>query len=286
MTPDVRRLIGQLRELTTTMAATCANCGRVVPEYSAADPSSRLPCPDCGSTKRNYTMEAAPGSFDLVGGTATMDVRSSFTATFVCASAGFARRAAELEAAHRDSIDDATRIEHRGFVIAAVTQSVAALEAESWGIISYGPGHHLGSSGIDTQALHFLQPLADIIDRESVLDRYWTILHLLRKTQLDRGAQPWQDADLLVRLRNELVHYKSKWGQEMEKQKLYKSLKKLGHPCPPFVKGGVNFFPHECLSAACASWAVRSAVAFLDAIYNRLDIPSPLKPYASHLTVQ
>jgi hypothetical protein len=51
----------------------------------------------------------------------------------------------------------------------------------------------------------------------------------------DRGTQPWQDADLLVRLRNELVHYKSKWGQEMEKLKL-SSLKQL-HPCPPFVKG-------------------------------------------------
>jgi hypothetical protein len=228
-------------------------------------------------------MEAAPGSFAAAGGTATMDVRSSFTATFVCASAGFARRAAELEAAHSDSIDDATRIEHRGLVVAAVTQSVAALEAESWEITSYGPGHHLGSNGIDTQALNFLQPLADIIDGESVLDRYWTILHLLCKTPLDRGAQPWQDADLLVRLRNELIHYKSKWGQEMEKQKLFKSLKQLRHACPPFVKGGVNFFPHECLSAACARWAVRSAAAFLDAVYDRLGIPSPLKPYASHL---
>ena len=229
-------------------------------------------------------MEAAGGAYVPVGGTATMDVRSSFTATFVCASAGFARRAVDIEAAHPDGIDDATRIEHRGLVIAAVTQSVAALEAESWEITSYGPGHHLGSNGIDVQALNFLQPLADIIDGESVLDRYWTILHLLRKPPLDRGAQPWQDTDLLVRLRNELVHYKSKWGQEMEKQRLFKSLKLLHHPCPPFVKGGVNFFPHKCLSAACARWAARSAVAFLEAVYDKLGIPSPLKAYATYLT--
>jgi len=76
----------------------------------------------------------------MSGGTATMDVRSSFTSMFVCASAGFARRATDLEAAQPDSVDDADRIEHRGLVIAAVTQSVAALEAESWEITSYGPG--------------------------------------------------------------------------------------------------------------------------------------------------
>jgi hypothetical protein len=50
------------------------------------------------------------------------------------------------------------------------------------------------------------------------------------------------------------------------------------------VKGSVNFFPYECLSAACARWAVRSAVAFLKAVYDRLGIPSPLEPYATHLT--
>jgi hypothetical protein len=266
------------------MEATCANCGLAVPDDRAAHISVRPPCPNCGSLKRNYAVKVSGGANVLVGGTATMDVRSSFTVTFMCACAGFARQASDIEVANPNSIDDATCIEHRGLVIAAVMQSVAALEAESWEVTSFGPGHHLGSNGIDVQALNFLQPLAGIIDRESVLNRYWMILHLLRRPPLDRGTQPWQDADLLVRLRNELVHYKSKWGQEMERQKLFKLLKDLHHPSPPFVKGGMNFFPHECLSAACAKWAVRTAAAFIESFYDRLDIPSPLKPYSTHLT--
>jgi hypothetical protein len=65
----------------------------------------------------------------------------------------------------------------------------------------------------------------------------------------------------------------------MDREKLFKSLRHLRHPKPQFVQGNVNFFPHECLSAACAKWAGETAVAFLNAFYNRLGIKSVLEPH-------
>ena len=210
---------------------------------------------------------------------AVADTRAGLTCTFLLASAGFARKAAAIEATEGIGAGDPSLVEHIGYVAAAVMQSVTALEAESWEITSHGPGHHLGSNGIDVNAQAFLQPLAEMIDGLGVLERYATMLHLLRKPPLDRGAQPSQDADLLVKLRNELTHYKSIWGRESERRKLFTSLKQLNHPRPSFVADGGNFFPRECLSAACAAWAVRTAVSYLNAVYERLGIETPLARY-------
>ena len=78
--------------------------------------------------------------------------------------------------------------------------------------------------------------LADIIDRQQgPLERYQTILHLLHKAALGKGEQPWQDAAILIQLRNEITHYKSQWAQEMERKNLFKSLQELRLEKPPFM---------------------------------------------------
>ena len=101
------------------------------------------------------------------------------------------------------------------------------------------------------------------------------------KPKWDPKAQPAQDASFLVKLRNEIVHYKSKWGRKMEMEeetkKLLESFRQKRHPRPPFIVSGMNFFPHEILSATCAAWAVDTAVAFLDMFYGQLGVASPIE---------
>ena len=81
-----------------------------------------------------------------------------------------------------------------------------------------------------------------------------------------------------------MVHYKSRWGQELERTKLIRALRDKGHPKPPFIEGSANFFPRECLSASCARWAVESCVAFLDGFYANLGFAGRLDPYRARLT--
>ena len=138
-------------------------------------------------------------------------------------------------------------------------QCAAALETEIHEISTYGPGAHLGSDHTDREGQKFLEPLANVIDRQDTFESLLIVLHLLKRPPLMRSAQSFQSAALLIRLRNELVHYKSRWDQEMDTTKLLTALRKLGHQRPPFVAAGSGFFPHECLSADCAAWAVRSA---------------------------
>lgn len=216
--------------------------------------------------------------------TVTADTRYTFTGQFLKSSAIFVRRAREIEATAGAHADDQTRSEHRGLVSAVIMQCVAALETEAHEVCAHGPGSHLGSNGTDAQVKAFLHPLADLIDDQSALARFDLILHLLGKTPLEKGANPYQTAALVVRLRNELIHYKSRWGTEMNGNKFQAALQVLRHPPPPFVDAGMNFFPHRCLSAACAEWALASVVAFLESFYSSLGIPSRFANYRDRLS--
>lgn len=214
------------------------------------------------------------------------DSRYSFMPQFLEAAAIFARRSAEIERSAGADISEILRAEHRGCVVAAIMQCAAALETEIYEIVMYGPGYHLGSDHTDNAAREFLIPCADMIDQQDVISRYESVLHLLKKPAISRGAQPSQDTALLIRLRNELVHYKSKLGQQMESSKLFQSLRHLNHPKPPFANKLSNFFPHLCLSAGSAAWSVKTAIAFLDEFYFHLGIKSPLDSYRSRLAVK
>jgi hypothetical protein len=211
--------------------------------------------------------------------TAEVDVRYSFTAQYLMGSALFARRCAEIERAHPDNPDEATRTEHMALVTAAIMQCAAAVEAESGELTIHGPGSHLGSDRMDRKAAQVLAPLTEFIDDQDALSRFKIILHILNRPPMSEGEQPWQDMETVVKLRNELIHYKSKWGKEMERQKFFKTLQHLRLTRPPFVHPNSNFFPHQLLGAACAAWVVRTAVAFLNCFYDRMGIESRLKPY-------
>ena len=173
---------------------------------------------------------------------AILDLRYTFTGQFVHGAANFARHAHEIEGA--SGFTDEAVADHRAHVVGAVMQSAAAIESEIAEILMHGPGHHLGNDGASISARDFLLPVADVIDRQPPLRKYQLTLHLLNKPALDRGAQVYQNTDLLFRLRNELVHYKSKWASQMNDQtSVFVRLEALRFEKPPFTLPDMTFFP-------------------------------------------
>jgi hypothetical protein len=132
---------------------------------------------------------------------------------------------------------------------------------------------------MDKRGRDILVTLAKLIDRQEVIERYTTILHLLGKRPLSKGNKPSQYMAILIKVRNELVHHKSQWGEDMKRKELFKALQQLQLSKPPFVSPHTNFFPHQFMGAACAAWSVRTAVTFLNTVYERLEILSPLDLY-------
>ncbi len=215
--------------------------------------------------------------------TATVDTRYSFVGQYLEASTIFVRRLQNIESSSDVTADETIRTEHRGLVCAVILQCAAALETESHEVCVYGPGAYLGSNGTDMEAQRFLAPMADVVDGQDTLFRFQLILHPLERRSLHTDREPYQSIALVIRLRNELVHYKSRWGAEMARNKLFTALEQLRHTPPPFTDQTMNFFPHRCLSAACAAWALHSVIAFLEAFYESLGVPSRLASYGTRL---
>ncbi len=217
-----------------------------------------------------------------------LESRYSFSPQFLRGAAIFARKAHQIEKDTPSPAVEEIVAEHRAYVVAAIMQSVAALESDISELVFHGPSHHLGSNMNDLEARDLLRPHAGKIDKKSVLHRYESVLHRLKKDSLNKGGQTYKSTALLVDLRHALVHYKSKWEQEMEaqEQQLIDRLEGLGMEKPPFIPSeGVNHFPHLLLSASLASWAVTTVVGFIDVFYALLGFPSPLEPFKERLAV-
>lgn len=211
----------------------------------------------------------------------TIDSKYCFTFQFLRAADFFSCEAARIESLPAHDITEETKAHHRAFVVGAITQATAALESEAYETTHHGPGSYLGTNEATETAREFLSPMCEVIDKQRILERFDLLLHLLQCPSIDHGAKPYRQMALAVKLRNELVHYKSLLGQEMERLKFIEDLRNLKLPRPPFAHATSNFLPHHILSAACARWATESAIAYLENFHELLGYPRYMDRFLS-----
>lgn len=154
-------------------------------------------------------------------------------------------------------------------------QASGALEAQISTVLRHGPGHHLGSNGVDAGARALLAPLADLIDTQPTVERYLAVLHILKRAGLHRGDHVFDEAKLVAQIRNELTHHKPHWNSELEKEKLFQRREKKALIAPPLTPHASAFFPDKCLSAELGVWAVSSVVLFFEGFYKALGCTNP-----------
>jgi hypothetical protein len=116
----------------------------------------------------------------------------------------------------------------------------------------------------------------------SPLDKAQTILALLHRAPMTKGAHPYQDAALLMRLRNALAHAKTEWvvtstSHPGDTASVQRFEAQLGGRVKdnPLTGPGNAYFPDRVLSGDCARWALSSAVDLMDAVHNAMGAASP-----------
>jgi hypothetical protein len=92
-------------------------------------------------------------------------------------------------------------------------------------------------------------------------ERYRQLALILEKIPT-RGNTVWQNADLLLKFRNSLMHFKPAWDSETDihEGKLVGELKKRV-PVAPSLKPNA-MFPYVFMTYGCAKWAVETARVF------------------------
>lgn len=93
------------------------------------------------------------------------------------------------------------------------------------------------------------------------LNLYSEALRSAELSPFDKGLDPWQSAQLLVKLRNHLVHFKPATVSLDGRQKLAVG---LGPRVGPNPLSSNEAEVDGWLSADCAKWAVRSVLSLVD----------------------
>jgi hypothetical protein len=182
--------------------------------------------------------------------------------------------AAAIEAAH--SGQSRFDLRHRGYVLSAILAAEGFLEAMVNELFQDAVDeHNLSGDGYlaplsrDTHLLMARMWQATDGGRGlGPLDKYDLLLAAVGMASLDRGRNPYQDAQMLGKLRNAVAHY--------QPEHLFANV-------PHRLKGkfaanalmagaGSPWWPDHCLGAGCAGWAIQTATALADYVASAVGI--------------
>jgi len=177
--------------------------------------------------------------------------------------------------------DLAVATEHRACAMMSVLTAVAFLEAlvnetfQDAADITYGTNSRIGPLSEQCRALmgEFWTASKEGERYIGVLDKYQMALLFAQKERFDKGANPYQNADYLIFLRNKLVHFRPAWHERGGPDEVEKKLASRFKPSALLTGTGNPWFPGKALGAGGAEWACASASSLADAWTERLGIP-------------
>ena len=109
--------------------------------------------------------------------------------------------------------------EHRAYVTAAIVFSVAFLEASiNEFYLEARDSNQKTLEGLSDAEIAVIAELWDTVEQHTVLGKYQVALAACRKQRFDKGAEPFQRTDALVKIRNALIHFRPEWSDELEEQ--------------------------------------------------------------------
>jgi hypothetical protein len=106
--------------------------------------------------------------------------------------------------------------------------------------------------------------------RIGVLDKYDLLLQCGKVEPLDRGSNPYQDAHLLIRLRNYVVHFKPEDVPSDGSLQITRSLQGRFAQNAARRRPDGTWSDNDIFGAGCANWTWRTARSLADEVSNRL----------------
>ena len=201
-------------------------------------------------------------------GNAAVLMRTYFSSRHFWGAKHFAQLAREIEEKHTGDKPN-FNIELHAYATNAVLSAVAFLEAAINEIYDDVADEHPGNvDQLSPETKRLLAGLWERIERWSIIEKYQAALLCSGVEPFGKGQPPYQDAKLLIDLRNQLVHARAKTLTTGDEDNLSKRLKTRFKPSRLMNNTANPYFPDHCLGAGCAGWAVVSAQAFADEFFR------------------
>jgi hypothetical protein len=216
-------------------------------------------------------------------GTPTVTVRSYLTSQHLWT----ARREAWLCRRREDELvgtnDANVFYRHHSHAITAVLSAVAFLEAFIKAIwqdaADSKPGQHTPyTDGIPDDAMATMRKQwngTEQVEGISLLTKFEVALVCARQEPMNTDAEPYQSVDVLIPLRNNLVHFKPQ-SHPTEQNDIKKLVRQILEKTTQARKNreriGQQGFPNIALRAECADWACKSTIAFAREWHARMGL--------------
>nr|CBH39339.1 conserved hypothetical protein [uncultured archaeon] len=211
-----------------------------------------------------------------LGVSATVSLKTNFSGHHMLSAAHFARQSAIIEKNYKDEITDELRAEHRAYVTGAIIVSVASLEATINEVFISAVDNENLFEDFDPTIPKVLAELwsLDVVKKTRFLEKCRLVLDVANKEKFNTKSSLFRKVELLINLRNALVHYKPEWDTDLKKHKnVGDALKKCCFKTNPFSHANDAFFPKRCLGHGCAEWSVKSTIEFIEDFYRRMGFP-------------
>jgi hypothetical protein len=207
-------------------------------------------------------------------------VKHSMSPSHFRAAAFFAERSAGLEDELRgtDLRDEASKSQHRAYIVAAVASAVMGLEACINEIyLDACDRSQRNLAGLNEQTMALLAEWWPEVEPRPILLKYQHALLLAGKPAMLKGENPYQDADNLICLRNALTHYKPEWDDSLHVHAGLRARLEGKFAANPLSSAAALWFPHQCLGGGCARWATPTAETFVSEFCRRLGIATRIR---------
>jgi len=205
--------------------------------------------------------------------------RSNFAVQHLIAAAGFSRQCGRIQQENAGKVLGDFYTEQIACVSATVMLSVASLESN---INEYLENPEvLFSSVSNQQANEHVQLISNL----SILDKYDRTLAFRECAPFIKGERPYQDVDVLISLRNELVHFHPEWHDAQDRHEKLGNKLRYKFELSPFIteETGV-MFPHRIVSHGCTAWAVTRSLEFMEVFTEKMGMESKFAKFRSKLS--
>lgn len=128
--------------------------------------------------------------------------------------------------------------------------------------------------GISGSALSTMRELWGVERKLSVLNKFQLALVCTGHEPMPTGAEPFDSVDVLITLRNALVHFKPASHASDSDLKMVRRLKSKITPRIEYPAHIQPWFPNKALGAGTAAWACDTAVAFARDWHSRMEMPT------------
>ncbi len=221
---------------------------------------------------KNVSAQAGVASLGALVAHATGSIRSYYSSQHLWAAEHFVRLAASYECEHADA--ERISIQHRAYVMTAVSEAVAFLEAfinELYQDAADGSG---AADGLPPEMVRLMTEYWRSTDRGhsvEITKKYDMVRVFAAQPRADAGRRPNDDVKYLIKLRNWLLHYRPKTIGEKTPENVIDHVRGRFSDNPFLAGSGNLWFPDHALGAGCADWAVRSVRTFVDEFVAAVD---------------